>query len=104
MPDETHPSWCATGEGNCGTHLSAPVNIPATAGRYVVDDAGALFPRVEVAAALTGDGAPAVHVAVFDPTGSTQRWASGLLTVAQFRALLAQGGEVLALLEGGEAG
>ncbi len=98
VDDETHPHWC-TGPGLCGVHLGAPVTIPATAGRYRVDDTGVLFPRIEVAPAQTETGAPAVHLGVFDPTGTDPRWASGLLTLAEFRRLLERGAEVLALLD-----
>lgn len=95
MADEQdeHPAWCATGVGRCGTHLSEPVNVPATAGPYRVDDDGVVFPRIEVARAQTETGQAAVHLAVFDPVAG--RWAAGLMTTTEFRALLERGLELL---------
>jgi hypothetical protein len=102
--ESEHPSWCEGGGRRCGTHLGAPVDVAATAGRFVADDCGALFPRVEVAAAETAAGVEAVHLAVFDPTGRSEpRWAAALLTCGEVRALLTRLAECLDIAEGAPA-
>jgi hypothetical protein len=94
-----HPAWCASGS-LCGSHMSVPVDTAATAGRFKSDDRGALFPRVELAAVRTAADVPAVHVAIYDPTGPDGgRWAAALLTAPEVRSFLARCADVLALAE-----
>lgn len=87
-----HPSWCMfrgyVGNDPCaGDHMSEPVNVPATAGGFVLIDDGAAFPRVEVHAATLNRQA---HVALnlFTPMDGSA-WLAVYLTAEDARTLAA---------------
>lgn len=85
-PTAGHPYWCnSSSTVNCGDHLSAPVDVPATAGRWRPDCAGAAFPRLQAAASLSDDGTRGVLVTVFDPTGDEDRHVEVTPTPAEAR-------------------
>lgn len=91
---DTHPTFCANADdpfAGCGTHLAQPVVIPATAGTPRPVDGGVLYHSITVAAAVTEDQLPAVHVEVSNPTGallrpSEARRLAALLTAAALDA------------------
>lgn len=98
-PVEVHPAWCQE-YGNTrpacgGNHLGEAVDIVATAGGFQVIDGGALVPRVSISPA-TQDGAPAVLIALFEPTAADFDWAEVNLSPAAAR-------ELAAALEAGRA-
>lgn len=85
-----HPSWCMfrdyVGNDPCGgDHMSEPVNVPATAGGYVLIDDGAAFPRVEIHA-ITLNGQAHVALNLFTPMGGSD-WTMLCLTAEDARIL-----------------
>lgn len=68
----------------CGDHLSEPVDVPATGGRWRSDLAGAAFPRLQVAARFDDETqAPGILLGTFDPTGETDQALEVVATPAE---------------------
>lgn len=68
----------------CGDHLSEPVDVPATGGRFRFDMTGAVCPRLQVAARFDDDTqAPGILLGVFDPTGDADQALEVVATPAE---------------------
>jgi hypothetical protein len=67
----SHPSFCYGAGTNivCGSHLSAPVEIPATAGDWQPSDTGARYPLARISTELREDGTLAVNLSLIGPDG-----------------------------------
>lgn len=89
----TCPSWCENAgldfDGCGGEHTGRTVDVPATAGGWAADSAGALFPMASTYASTAVDGARQVALVVYDPRGERAGWLGCQLTPAEARKVAA---------------
>jgi hypothetical protein len=84
------PSWCADRERSAcgGDHMSTPLDVPATAGGFAVEDDGAKFPMVTAYAAAGDDKPRRVVLSIQNPLkDSTHEWCDAPMTSEEARLL-----------------